>query len=143
MKYVAIIRPTGTAEIEAEGETLALARIELEAELPADIRPSPSGRVDRRDPPRPAPPASPAARGEREPCDWLLAVVRLQRPVQYAEVVEPKDDCLFERSFPPCGRGGLVRFEGVKFVGGDQELRCFAEHLEGSGRFTGNGRRLL
>ena len=34
MKYVAIIRPTETSEIEAEGETLALARIELEAKLP-------------------------------------------------------------------------------------------------------------
>jgi len=33
--YVAIIRPTETSEIEAEGETLALARIELEAKLPA------------------------------------------------------------------------------------------------------------
>jgi hypothetical protein len=34
MKYVATIRPTETTEIEAEGETLAIARVELEAKLP-------------------------------------------------------------------------------------------------------------
>jgi hypothetical protein len=34
-KYIAIIRPTETTEIEADGETLALARAELEAKLPA------------------------------------------------------------------------------------------------------------
>jgi hypothetical protein len=34
MKYVAQSRTTETWEIEAEGETLALARVELEAKLP-------------------------------------------------------------------------------------------------------------
>ena len=34
MKFVAQIRTTETSEIEAEGETLALARIDLEDKLP-------------------------------------------------------------------------------------------------------------
>jgi len=33
MKYVATIRTTETTDIDAEGETLALARVELEAKL--------------------------------------------------------------------------------------------------------------
>jgi hypothetical protein len=35
MKFVAQICTTETSEIEAEGETLAIARLELEAQLPA------------------------------------------------------------------------------------------------------------
>jgi hypothetical protein len=34
VKYIAQIRTTETREIEAEGETLAIARLELEAQLP-------------------------------------------------------------------------------------------------------------
>jgi hypothetical protein len=61
MKYVAIIRRTETSEIEAEGEALALARIELEAKLPEgfQILAIRQGRPTRR---ALAAPASPAAR---------------------------------------------------------------------------------
>lgn len=38
MKFIAQIRTTETSEIEADGETLAIARVELEAKLPAGFQ---------------------------------------------------------------------------------------------------------
>jgi hypothetical protein len=35
MKFVATVRPIATTEIRAEAETLALARVQLDAQLPA------------------------------------------------------------------------------------------------------------